>query len=96
MGKRIIGKNEYEVEERIMFQQEILFWTENPRVYSVLRENGNDNPSQSEIEALMKTTENVKELKVQIEQNGGLIEPLTVVRRGDDYVAIEGNRLHRR
>lgn len=44
MGKRIIGKNEYEVEERIMFQQEILFWTENPRVYSVLRENGNDNP----------------------------------------------------
>lgn len=91
MGKRIIGKNEYEVEERIMFQQEILFWTENPRVYSVLRENGNDNPSQSEIEALMKTTENVKELKVQIEQNGGLIEPLTVVRRGDDYVAIEGN-----
>ena len=66
MGKRIIGKNEYEVEERIMFQQEILFWTENPRVYSVLRENGNDNPSQSEIEALMKTTEMSKNSKYRL------------------------------
>ena len=91
MSTITIGRNEYNIEERVMLQQEILFWPENPRVYSVLRENGNENPSQSEIEALMKTTENVKELKVQIEQNGGLIEPITVVLRGEDYVAIEGN-----
>ena len=91
MGTITIGRNEYNVEERSMYQQEILFWPENPRVYSVLREDGNENPSQLEIEALMKNTENVKELKTQIEQNGGLIEPITVVLRGDDYIAIEGN-----
>lgn len=91
MGTVTIGRKEYNVEERFMSQQEILFWPENPRVYSVLREDGNKHPSQSEIEALMKKTENVKELKTQIEQNGGLIEPITVVLRGDDYIAIEGN-----
>lgn len=91
MGTIIIGQKEYQVKETEMFQQEILFWSENPRVYSMLRENGNENPSQTEIESLMRTTENVKELKVQIEQNGGLIEPLTVVLRGDDYIVIEGN-----
>lgn len=91
MGTITIGRNEYNVEERSMYQQEIFFWTENPRVYSVLREDGNEYPSQSEIEALMKKTENVKELKTQIEQNGGLIEPITVVLRSGDYIAIEGN-----
>ncbi len=91
MGKITIGQKEYEVQEEEMLQQELLFWNENPRVYSVLRENGNENPSQFEIESLMKTTENVKELRVQIEQNGGLIDPLTVVKRNDDYIVVEGN-----
>lgn len=91
MGTITIGQKEYEVKEEIMLQQEILFWEENPRVYTVLRDNGNENPSQHEIESLMRTTENVKELKVQIEQNGGLIEPLTVVLRDDSYIVVEGN-----
>lgn len=91
MGMITIGQNQYEVKEQEMLQQEILFWVENPRVYSVLREDGNENPSQAEIEALMRKTENVKELRIQIEQNGGLIEPLTVVLRGNDYIAVEGN-----
>lgn len=91
MAKITIGKNEYNVEEKELIQQEISFWQENPRVYSVLRENGNDNPSQHDIETLMRKEEHVKELRVQIEQNGGLIEPLIVVLRGDTYVAVEGN-----
>lgn len=91
MGSITIGQKEYQVEEKELLQQEISFWSENPRVYSVLRETGNENPSQIEIESLMRTTENVKELKVQIEQNGGLIEPLIVVLRNDEYIVVEGN-----
>ena len=60
MGTITIGRNEYNVEERSMYQQEILFWPENPRVYSVLREDGNEHPSQSEIEALMKKQKMLK------------------------------------
>lgn len=91
MGIITIGKKEFLVKETKMNQQELLFYVDNPRVYSALRENGNENPSQSEIEALMRSTENVKELKTQIEQNGGLIEPLIVVRKDGDYVVLEGN-----
>ena len=35
--------------------------------------------------------EHVKELKVQIEQNGGLLEALLVVQKADEYVVLEGN-----
>lgn len=87
----IIGKKEYLVEEKQINQQELLFYVDNPRVYSALRENGNENPTQAEIEAKMRTMEHVKELRYQIEQNGGLIEALIVVNRNDDYVVLEGN-----
>lgn len=91
MGTITIGKKDFKVREAEINQQDLLFYVENPRVYSALRENGNANPSQTEIETLMRKTENVRELKVQIEQNGGLIEPLIVVLRNDDYVVLEGN-----
>ena len=91
MGIITIGKKKFQTEEKEMNQQELFFYVDNPRVYSTLRENGNMNPSQQEIETLMRKTENVKELKVQIEQNGGLIEPLIVVFRNDNYIVLEGN-----
>ena len=91
MEKIAIGGKEFDVEERLMNQQELLFYVDNPRVYSALRENGNENPTQQEIEAKMRSMEHVKELRFQIEQNGGLIEALIVVKRNDDYVVLEGN-----
>ena len=86
-----IGGKNYPVEEKEIDQQELLFYVDNPRVYSVLRENGNENPSQNEIETQMKSMEHVKELRFQIEQNGGLIEALIVIRKNDEYVVLEGN-----
>ena len=86
-----IGKKEYLVEEKQINQQELMFYVENPRVYSALRENGNENPTQEEIEIKMRSMEHVKALRYQIEQNGGLIEALIVVKRNDDYVVLEGN-----
>ena len=89
MGVITIGKKDFQITETIMNQQDLVFYVENPRVYSVIRENGNDNPSQHDIELYMRLMEHVKELKVQIEQNGGLLEELLVVQKADEYVVLE-------
>lgn len=83
MGIRVIGQKKFEVTETELLQQDLLFYLDNPRVYSVLHENGHDNPTQTEIEEIMCSLDHVKSLKSQIMQNGGLIEPLIVVKRKD-------------
>lgn len=42
MSKVTIGKKEYEVIEEQLNQCELLFYEDNPRVYSILRANGGD------------------------------------------------------
>lgn len=86
----IIGKQEYTVEVRDLNQIDLLFYPENPRVYSVLNMMGGD-PTQEEIEDHMCGLEHVKQLKVSIESNGGLIDPLVV--RDGDFTVLEGNSL---
>lgn len=88
MGIRVIGQKKFEVTETELLQQDLLFYLDNPRVYSVLHENGHDNPTQTEIEEIMCSLDHVKSLKSQIMQNGGLIEPLIVVKRKDRYTQI--------
>ena len=62
-----IGGKNFQVEEMQIDQQELLFYIDNPRVYSALRENGNENPTQYEIETKIRSMEHVKELRYQIE-----------------------------
>ncbi len=83
-----IGKRDYEVEICELNQADLRFYTENPRVYSVLNINGAE-PTQDEIEDHMCNLEHVKQLKVSIESNGGLIDPLIV--RDGDFTVLEGN-----
>lgn len=90
MSKITIGKKDYEVEEQLLNQCELHFYEENPRVYSILRSNGSS-PSQKEIEDKMTSMEHVKQLQLSIKQNGGLIDPLIVVKRNGNYVVLEGN-----
>lgn len=90
MPKITIGKKEFEVKEEFLNQSELFFYEDNPRVYSILRSNG-EAPSQQEIEEKMTSMDHVKQLKLSIEQNGGLIDPLIVVVRNDNYVVLEGN-----
>lgn len=90
MSKLTIGNIEYEITEALLNQCELLFYEENPRVYSILRANGNA-PTQKEIESQMMGMEHVKQLKLSIEQNGGIIDPLIVVKRSGDYIVLEGN-----
>lgn len=83
-----IGKKDYEVEIVELNQADLKFYPENPRVYSALNINGEES-SQDEIEDYMCSMEHVKQLRVSIESNGGLIDPLIV--RGGDFTVLEGN-----
>ena len=90
MGNVTIGKKEFKTVEELLNQQELDFYESNPRVYSILRENGTT-PTQHDIEEKLITMDHVKQLRLSIEQNGGLIDPLIVVKRNGDYVVLEGN-----
>ena len=90
MSKITIGKKEYEVSEVQLNQCELLFYEENPRVYSALRAD-RSTPTQEVIEEKMTSMDHVKQLRLSIEQNGGLIDPLMVVKRNNEYVVLEGN-----
>lgn len=85
MSKITIGKKEYEVVEELLNQCELLFYESNPRIYSILKSNGTT-PTQKEIQTKMVSMDHVKQLRLSIEQNGGLIDPLIVVKRNGDYV----------
>ncbi len=84
----IIGKEKYPIDKYEIDQSKLMFYPENPRVYSVLNSN-NYTPTQEEIEELMCKKDHVKQLKESIKSNGGLIDPVIV--RDGDYVVLEGN-----
>lgn len=83
-----IGKKDFSAELTEVNQADLKFYLENPRVYSVLNLAGVE-PTQEEIERHMCNLEHVKQLKVSIESNGGLIDPLIV--RAGDFTVLEGN-----
>lgn len=89
LGKLMIGKREYEVKDCELNQAELSFYVDNPRVYSVLRNFDGGAPSQEEIEKHMINLDHVKQLKLSIKENGGLIDPLIV--RDGDFAVLEGN-----
>lgn len=85
-----ISQKNYKVEEKMLPVVDLEFYPENPRIYSILNADG-ATPSQEEIEAKMVTMEHVRELRVSIKANGGLIDPLIVLRKEDVHVVLEGN-----
>ena len=88
-GRLTIGKREYEVKECELEQALLSFYIDNPRVYSTLRTMDGLTPTQQEIENHMCNMEHVKQLRLSIESNGGLIDPLIV--RDGDFTVLEGN-----
>ena len=89
LGELMIGKRKYEVKDCELRQSELLFYVDNPRVYSALRTIDSEAPTQKEIEEHMCQMEHVKQLRLSIAENGGLIDPLIV--RDGDFVVLEGN-----
>lgn len=82
-----IGKTEVEIVETELEQRNLLFYAENPRVFTQLRSTGNEHPTQEEIEKKMTSLEHVKTLRVNIEANGGLNRPIIVCKNE----VLEGN-----
>lgn len=82
-----IGDKRFLVREEDVPVRDLLFYVDNPRVYSMLHNDG-EAPTQEEIEEHMLGMEHVKELRQSIEQVG-LIDPLIV--RDGDFVVLEGN-----
>lgn len=82
-----IGKTEVEILEKELYQRDLLFFAENPRVFTQLHSTPGENPSQEDIEKKMTSLDHVKTLKVSIEANGGLNRPI-IVRRNE---VLEGN-----
>ena len=79
---------EVPVETVMLPQADLRFFVDNPRVYSVLRMDG-DEPSQPEIERKLLEMDHVKALIQDIKRDGGLTDPV-VVRSGKLEV-LEGN-----
>jgi hypothetical protein len=90
MSKITIGKKEFEAEEKILNQNELLFYEENPRIYSIIHSD-EEALSQQKIEEALIKMDHVKQLRVSIEQNGGVTEALVVIKRNGNYNVLEGN-----
>lgn len=83
-----IGGREIQVRRGTMPQQELQFYPDNPRIYSIIRA-GEITPSQSEIEERLSKLDHVKQLVQSIRTTGGLTDPLIV--RDGDLMVLEGN-----
>lgn len=90
LSKITIGKKEFDAEEKTLNQSELNFYKENPRIYSIINSDGEE-VSQEKIEEVLTTMDHVKQLRVSIEQNGGIIDPLIVLNRNGCYIVLEGN-----
>ena len=90
MSKITIGKKDFEIEERVINQYDLLFYEDNPRIYSILKSNEEPRTQQG-IEKILSKMDHVKQLRMSIEQNGGIIDPLIVIKKNDNYIVLEGN-----
>lgn len=79
---------EVPVQTMTLPQAELRFFVDNPRVYSILRTDGEE-PSQADIERKLLEMDHVKALIQDIKRDGGLTDPV-VVRAGKLEV-LEGN-----
>lgn len=87
-GTLTLRGQEIPVKNCLMRQADLRFYSDNPRIYSLVFAEGHE-LSQKEIEKRLGELDYVKQLLQTIKANGGLIDPL-MVREGDNVV-LEGN-----
>lgn len=84
----IIRQKEINVLSCALPQSDLRFYPENPRIYTSVWLDEQEQPSQEQIFAVLSKSEHVRETLVpSIRDNGGLIEPILV----RDGVVLEGN-----
>jgi hypothetical protein len=79
---------EIPVETTTLRQGTLRFFVDNPRVYSILRAEGEE-PSQGDIERKLLEMDHVKALIQDIKRDGGLTDPVVV--RAGTFEVLEGN-----
>jgi hypothetical protein len=87
-GTLRLCKQDIPVKTGFLPQAELLFYPENPRIYSILAADEKE-PSQGVIEARLVEMDHVRQLVRSIRANGGLTDPLIVKDR--ENVVLEGN-----
>lgn len=83
----IRGK-EVPVSIELVDQRKLRFFSDNPRIYSIVRANGKD-PSQEEIQKQLMQLDHVRDLILDIRKNNGLTDPLVVIDKS--FEVVEGN-----
>jgi hypothetical protein len=87
-GTLTLSKQEINVRTGFLRVNELKFYPENPRLYSIVYSQDKE-PSQEFIQKRLSGMEHVKQLVQSIRANGGLTDPLIV--RDGEYVVLEGN-----
>ncbi len=83
-----LGGQEIPVRSGYLPVHDLSFYSENPRIYSLIQRPGVE-PSQDEIFNRLKGLDHVKQLIQSIRANGGLTDPMLV--KDGDLVVLEGN-----
>ena len=83
-----LGGQEIPVRNGSLPIHDLSFYSENPRIYSLIQKPGAV-PSQDEVFSRLRGMDHVKQLIQSIRANGGLTDPMLV--RGGDLVVLEGN-----
>jgi hypothetical protein len=84
-----LSGREIPIERKMLTLNSLKFYTDNPRVYSLVHTDGDDEPDQERIQHALEKMDHVKQLIQAIRENGGLTDPLLV--RGSDKAVLEGN-----
>lgn len=87
-GSITIRGEDVKVRTGMIEHVDLRYFTENPRIYSVVRADGAV-PDQDEIQKRLWKMEHVRDLRLDIEQNGGLIDPILV--KDGTLEVLEGN-----
>ena len=85
----VIRKTIVPIKVAYLQQTTLRFYPDNPRVYSIVHSEGDEDPSQDFIEKKLREREHVRHLKHDIDQNGGLTDPVIV--HGGTLEVVEGN-----
>ena len=88
VGSLMIRGIDIPVKTGMIEHLDLQYFVDNPRIYSVVRADGII-PDQEEIEKRLWKMDHVKELRLDIEQNGGLIDPIIV--KDGTFEVLEGN-----
>ena len=83
-----LGGQEIPVRNGYLPVHDLSFYSENPRIYSLIQRPGVE-PSQDEIFNRLRGLDHVKQLIQSIRANGGLTDPMLV--KDGDLVVLEGN-----